>query len=149
MRQSQRKRNDAVLAIDTNVVIRFLVNDDRGQAASARRLIESEAVWVSRTVLLETEWVLRAAYGFERAAISRALRGFAGLPNVALESPALAAQSLDWFDLGMDFADALHLAAADTGGCSALASFDRKLAASARKAKAAAVKMLAGVERST
>ena len=51
-----------MIAIDTNVVVRFLVNDDPEQAQRARRLIESEDVFLSTTALLETEWVLRVAY---------------------------------------------------------------------------------------
>ncbi len=116
-----------MLAIDTNVILRFLVNDDATQAAHARTWVSTESVRISRTVLLETEWVLRGAYGFARNAIAAALRDFAGLPNVTLENPAVVAQALDGFDHGMDFADALHLAAA-SATCSGLASFDHRCA---------------------
>jgi predicted nucleic-acid-binding protein len=126
-RESPRKRRAAVLAIDTNVILRFLVNDDATQAARARTWVSTESVRISRTVLLETEWVLRGAYGFARNAIAAALRDFAGLPNVTLENPAVVAQALDGFDHCMDFADALHLAAA-SATCSGLASFDHRCA---------------------
>jgi hypothetical protein len=86
---------------------------------------------------LETEWVLRSAYGFAASRLVPAMRGFAGLPHVALEDPALTARALDWMERGMDFADALHLAKA--AECEAFISFDRRLAAAADQVGAIAV----------
>ncbi|TLY69608.1 MAG: type II toxin-antitoxin system VapC family toxin, partial [Gammaproteobacteria bacterium] len=51
-----------MFAIDTNVLIRYLVNDDAAQGARARALIDRENVWVSKTVVLESAWVLEAVY---------------------------------------------------------------------------------------
>lgn len=116
-----------MLAIDTNVIVRYLTGDDPGQAARARALIESEDLFVTTTVLLETEWVLRSVYGYTAENLARAFRGFAGLPGVMLEDPVPTARALDWMERGMDFADALHLAKAE--GCAAFISFDRQLAA--------------------
>lgn len=116
-------------AIDTNIVIRFLVADDRVQAAAARRAIEAGDIFAPTTVLLESEWVLRSAYGFAPRQIVESLRSFAGLPGVTVEEPMRLAQALDWTASGMDFADALHLAAA--GDCTAFLSFDTKLAKTA------------------
>jgi predicted nucleic acid-binding protein len=115
-----------MLAIDTNVVVRFLVGDDPSHAAKAKALLETETVQVSVTVMMETEWVLRSAYGFDRVVLLRALRGFAGLANVTVQEPERVARALDWAADGMDFADALHLVAAD--GCEAFATFDRRMA---------------------
>jgi predicted nucleic-acid-binding protein len=53
-----------MFAVDTNIVVRYLVNDSAAQAARARRLVEREDIFVPLTVLLETEWVLRGVYGF-------------------------------------------------------------------------------------
>ena len=113
-------------AIDTNVLVRFLTGDDPAQGAKARRLVEAGDIFVATSVLLETEWVLRSAYGFATDRIVQALRDFAGLPGVTLEDPLLAARALDWAAQGLDFADALHLGRAE--GCSAFMSFDRRLA---------------------
>jgi predicted nucleic-acid-binding protein len=126
-----------MLAVDTNVVVRYLVNDDLAQAARARRLLERDDVFVSLTVLLETEWVLRAVYGFAPAAVIRALRGFAGLSRVTIDSEAVAAAALDWAEAGLDFADALHL----TGALphAAFLSFDKALVRAARRLNAAPV----------
>jgi predicted nucleic-acid-binding protein len=116
-----------VLAVDTNVVVRYLTRDDAEQFAKASALIGSNDVYVCTTVLLETEWVLRRGYRFSRQRIIAALAAFAGLPRVTVEDPALAAKALDWTRHGMDFADALHLAKAQ--GCEAFVSFDQRVAA--------------------
>ena len=113
-----------MLAIDTNVVVRYLTGDHLQQSAKAKALIAGHDVFVATTVLLESEWVLRSAYGFSGAAVAQALAGFAGLARVQLEDAALAARALGWAGQGMDFADALHLAKAE--GCEAFVTFDRR-----------------------
>ncbi|MGA9796512.1 MAG: type II toxin-antitoxin system VapC family toxin [Rhizomicrobium sp.] len=122
-----------MLAVDTNVLVRFITADDARQAARARALIASNDVFIATTVLLETEWVLRSAYAFTAPDVVGAFAKLAGLPRVKLENPEAAAQALEWTRAGMDFADALHLAAARD--CEAFISFDGNLA---RKAKAIA-----------
>ena len=118
-----------MLAIDTNLIVRYLVNDDPGQAARARKLIDDNDVFVCATVILETEWVLRSAYGFSAAQCAKALTDFAGLPRVTLEDAASVAKALGWMREGMEFADGLHLAKAE--GCDAFISFDRDFAKAA------------------
>jgi predicted nucleic-acid-binding protein len=127
-----------MLAVDTDVVVRYLVNDDAVQAARARRLVEREDIFVPLTVLLETEWVLRGVYGFAPAPVARALRGFAGLARVTIESAPVAAIAMDWAESGIDFADALHLAAAQPHD--AFVSFDKALVRSARRLKSVPVR---------
>lgn len=119
-------------AIDTNIVVRFLTGEDHPQTAIARSLISQEAVFVCTTVVLESAWVLRSAYGFDRQDVLKALRAFAGLPNVTLENSDLFVNALDWAGQGMDLADALHLGAA--GQCDAFLTFDRKFIRAAREA---------------
>jgi predicted nucleic-acid-binding protein len=131
MRAFTPKRSGVMLAIDTNIVVRYLARDDPDQSARARALIDAEQVFVATTVLLETEWVLRSAYRFTGERLVAALRAFAGLPGVTLEDPALVAKALDWTERGMNFADALHLA--KSGGCEAFVTFDRPLIAVARR----------------
>jgi len=114
-----------MLAIDTNVVVRYLTGDDPVQSPQARALVDGNETHVSRTVMLESDWVLRSAYGLAPAQVSAALRAFAGLPRVSVETPALLALALDRAEGGMDFADALHLGAAES--CEAFVTFDRRL----------------------
>jgi predicted nucleic-acid-binding protein len=120
-----------VIAIDTNVVVRFLTRDDPVQAARARALIGAGSILVLQTVILETEWVLRTRYRFDRAAIGRGLRQLLGLPGVAVEEPEAVAQALDLHDHGFDFADALHLASSRQA--EAFATFDHALRRKARR----------------
>jgi len=115
-----------VRAVDTNIVIRLIVADDKQQTRKARAVFEAGDVFISLTVFLETEWVLRSGYGFAPDSVVAALTAVAGLSGVTVEEPALLALALEWVGEGMDFADALHLAKA--AGCDMFLNFDRKLA---------------------
>src|SRR5579863_6354349 len=115
-----------MIAVDTNVLIRFLVRDDAKQAARAATVIGGDEIWISKTVLLETEWVLRCLYTFPPGRLAQALRGLAGLQNVFLEDELEVAKALDWLEGGLDFADALHLANAQHAA--RFATFDHKFA---------------------
>jgi len=114
-----------MVTLDTNVWVRYLTNDDELQARRAMTLLEqSDAVFLPKTVLLELEWVLRAAYGVRPAAIHRSLLHILGLPMVIAESESQVAAALDFYSEGFDFADALHLASSDT--TQAVFTFDEK-----------------------
>jgi predicted nucleic acid-binding protein len=120
-----------MLAIDTNIVVRYLVADDHAQAARARKLIDNNDILVCTTVMLESEWVLRSVYGFSALQCAKALADFAGLPRVALEDPEVVTKALGWVRSGLDFADGLHLAKAEN--CDAFISFDRDFTAVANR----------------
>jgi predicted nucleic-acid-binding protein len=113
-----------MLAVDTNVLVRLIVQDDRLQAARARRLFEREQVGLAKTVPLETERVLRSQYEFDGGAIAAVLRGLAGLANLQVEDQFAVAQALDWLEAGIDFAGGLHLAS--KGGASSFVTFDKQ-----------------------
>jgi predicted nucleic acid-binding protein len=127
-----------MLAIDTNLIVRYLAGDHPSQSARAKALIDREDIFVCTTVLLETDWVLRSVYGYEAPQLAKALRAFAGLPHVTIEDAGQAAQALDWMDRGMDFADALHLVKAQ--GCDAFVSFDQGFARAADRLAAIKVR---------
>ena len=118
-----------MVAIDKTLIVRYLTGDHPAQSARAQALIDANSTFVSLTVLLETERVLRVIYGYTAVQIATALRGFAGLPHVTIEDPALAAQALEWLQGGMDFANALHLA--KSAACTEFVTFDRGLVRSA------------------
>ena len=120
-----------MLAIDTNVVVRYLVGDHPAQSAKARKLIDGTDIFVCTTVLLETEWVLRSVYGFESAQIAKTLAAFAGLPRVTLQDAALTARALACIPKGLDFADALHLLQSE--GCGEFVSFDKRFVETANR----------------
>lgn len=129
-----------MLAVDTNVVVRFLAKDDAKQSAQAGELIRDNLIWIPKSVLLEAEWVLRSVYSYSPGWIVSGLRGLSGLPQVVIEDSGEVAQALDWFASGMDFADALHLASAV--GADRFVTFDKKLAATARRVGAGRVVLL-------
>jgi predicted nucleic-acid-binding protein len=118
-----------MIAVDTNVVVRLLVADDIAQARRARALFDQNTIWIGTTVILETEWVLRGAYKFSADEIHHALNQLFGLPHVTLGDQVLIVQALDRYKQGLDFADALHLAAASHA--EGFATFDRALRRSA------------------
>lgn len=117
--------------VDTNVVVRYLTGDDPAQADKARAVIGQKPVFVPRTVLLEAEWVLRAVYDLPPEQIIPALRALAGLPGVSVENAGLVAKAMDWAEAGMDFADALHLAAATE--CESFLTFDKRFVRSGKR----------------
>jgi predicted nucleic-acid-binding protein len=114
-----------VIAVDTNIIVRYLVEDDVAQTDQAEAVLRSGAVLVLKTVLLEAEWVLRTSYRFDRTAIGAGLRQLIGLPGVEVEDGAAVARAFAWFDRGLDLADALHLAS--SARADAFATFDRAL----------------------
>ena len=128
MRGSAQKQDGGMRAIDANVIVCYLTGDDPAQVEKVRALIGHAPVFVPRTVLLEVEWVLRSVYNLLPNQIIPALRALAGLPGVSVEDAALVAQAMNWSDAGMDFADALHLAAAT--GCERLLTLYKRLARS-------------------
>jgi predicted nucleic-acid-binding protein len=120
-----------MVAVDTNVLVRLIAQDDAAQVARAAKLFQREQVWIAKTVLLETEWVLRYVYGFSAKDITDALQRLAGLSAVHLEDPVAVNQALSWLDAGVDFADGLHLESC--GEATRFASFDARLMKSAAK----------------
>ena len=104
-------------AVDTNVLVRLLTGDDPAQQAAARSLFEHERIWIAKTVLLETAWVLRSLYGFEENEIAGALIKLLGLAGVQAEDAPAVASALALTAKGLEFADALHLASRPDGLC--------------------------------
>lgn len=127
-------------AADTNVLVRLIIEDDPEQAARAKRLFDTTDIFIPKTVLLETEWVLRRLYGLDRETVLKSLARVLGLPNVSIEQPAVVYRAWRWAALGMDFADALHLAS--SGGESEFVTFDEKLHRSAQSHEAVNVRLL-------
>ena len=120
-----------MIAFDTNVLVRVLTNDDPAQARRAMARLRSDRVWISRTVLLETEWVLRHAYGLDAGAIGAGFTRLMGVPSVDVEDRDAVLEALGWHQRGMDFADALHLAM--SSGAAAFVTFDKALEKTAKR----------------
>lgn len=119
-----------MIALDTSVVVRVLTRDDPKQAEVATRVMAAERIWLCKTVVLETEWVLRHLYRLNREAIEFAFRRLLGFPRLEVEDRAAVGRALSWYAKGMDFADALHLAS--SRAAIQLVTFDRDMALTAR-----------------
>jgi predicted nucleic-acid-binding protein len=126
-------------AVDTNLLVRFFVDDpDDPQAARQRPAavaILSERVWVSVTVVLEFEWVLRGFYKVPPKEIARVLRALAGIEHITLEDRDAVLAATDALADGLDFADALHVLR--SGRSTSFVTFDQRLARRAAKLKLA------------
>lgn len=123
-----------MIGIDTNVLVRFLVQDDEAQFEKARRLIKREVtagrkVFVNQLVLLEAEWVLRSRYAVSKAQIIQAISGMLDSAEIQFEDePSIEEALFFWKDSAADFADCLIGAKNRRVGCSATATFDNKAA---------------------
>src|ERR1700733_12788199 len=121
-----------MLGLDTNVLVRYLTQDDRRQYEKARRLIHREAgkgepVLVSLLVLLEIERVLRSRYGLSKAEILAAFSALLDAADLAFEDETSVEYALySWKDSGADFADCLIEARNPRLGCRPTATFDGK-----------------------
>ncbi|MCL4235986.1 MAG: type II toxin-antitoxin system VapC family toxin [Deltaproteobacteria bacterium] len=122
-----------MIALDTNVVVRFLVADDVAQSRRARALIErgvseGDRFFIADIVLCEIVWVLDRAYGFARSQIAGTLRSLVVAKNMTLENPERVRAALERYSVGRgDFSDYLIAEAAVAGGCDRVATFDRAL----------------------
>ena len=127
-------------AVDTYVLVRLLTADDAGQTKRVVALFKKEAIFIPKTVLLETEWVLRRLYRLDSKIVVSAFRKLSGLANVEIEQPLEVTQALQWCGEGMDFADALHLASSQNSR--KFATFDEQIKKSSPKGMKPTVMLL-------
>lgn len=121
-------------ALDTNVLVRYLVWDDSSQLAAARRLIrkcvsEQQTLFVPITVTLGLEWVLRSNFGYAKDQTIAALSDLLSAAELSFESDRALEVALELYRSSVaDFADCLHIALAAQAGERPLWTFDRKAA---------------------
>lgn len=122
-----------MIALDTNVLVRFLVEDDARQSAAAAALVEravqsNDALYVSGIVLCETVGVLTGSYGVPRLDIVKTLQDLLRAKHLTFDNPDRLARAVDSFAIGRgDFADYVIREDAFAAGCSSIATFDRDL----------------------
>ena len=120
-----------MIALDTNVLARYLLNDDAVQAEAAEALLSSgERFFVPLTVWLELVWVLEC-YDCSREEIAKALRHLLGLPDLQTNDTLALLRALNGFEGGADFSDALHLAL--SSHAQAFTTFDQALIKRAKR----------------
>lgn len=120
-----------MIALDTNVVVRIIVDDDPEQVRRAIQFISSNDVLLLTSVILEVEWVLRSIYKLDAETIVRSIKGFIALDSVSVEKPEAVLRAIEAYVQGMDFADAMHLAC--SSHCARFASFDIALSRDAQR----------------
>jgi predicted nucleic-acid-binding protein len=116
-------------AVDTNVLVRLLIEDDESQARSAEAFIR-EGAWVSALALAETVWVLRDVYGLNSARLTAAVELLLSHTNLTFQDPDAIASAVALFRErpSLGFSDCLTLELARKAGHLPLGTFDRALA---------------------
>lgn len=120
-----------MIALDTNVVVRFIVEDDPDQAERARVFLkrcgrEGVPCLVTDIVVCETVWVLESCYRFGRPEIAATLRSLLRARQLRFQSPDLVARAVDRYRRGVaDVSDYLVDEVGRSLGCDATVSFDR------------------------
>lgn len=120
-----------MISIDTNILVRFLVKDDKKQAEAAAGIISSQDVFITKTVFLESEWVLLYVYKFKPEKIIKAFRNLLGLSNIFTEDFHILSEAISLAEKGLDFADALHVTS--SRNAEFFMTFDKSLASKAGK----------------
>ncbi|MGZ8164136.1 MAG: type II toxin-antitoxin system VapC family toxin [Methylobacter sp.] len=122
-------------SVDTNILVRYYAQDDPLQSPIALRLFSDEPeLFVTKTVLLEFFWVLTQAdkFRFAPEQVMAVFEHLHDLPNIVIEDEPSLRTAVVWCLDGLEFPDALHLAA--SGACSAFLTFDdRKFARCAQR----------------
>ena len=123
-----------MIAVDTNVLVRYVTNDDVVQGVQAMKILnDPQGVFISKTVILELEWVLRSVFRSSRESIQTAMLTIVGLPRITLENPEQIAIAIDYHRQGFDFADALHYASTSSQAAAGFHTFDSQFAKRGRK----------------
>ena len=128
-----------MISVDTNIVVRLLAKDDLDQFRQSSEIFSTQEIFIADTVILETEWVLRYAYEFKPEQIKEAFKKLFGLANVYLKDGTEVALAIEWYESGLDFADALHLAKSQH--CQQMFTFDRRFVNRAKRVTSCPVRM--------
>lgn len=114
--------------LDTNVLVRYLVQDDPEQSRTAVRCIESDTCFINAIVLCELVWVLEAAYRYPKDIIAATLEKILQTGDFEIEDRDTAWQALaDYRSTKADFADCLIAHRNIAAGCEETATFDKRV----------------------
>jgi len=125
--------SEPMIAFDTCLLVRFLADDNKKQADLAEELMQTHSVFIPDSVLLETEWVLRSRYKKSPDKLAAFFNVLLETENVVLEDTERFKKAIEWYQLGSDFADAMHLAACN--GVATIHTFDQAFCKAARQAE--------------
>ncbi len=130
-----------MIAVDTNVIVRLIVADDPDQLELALALTRRDKLYISLTVLIETDWVLRATYGYERSQICTAFAALRDAFGIRFEAARDVRWALERYARAGELADYIHLSSARAAG--SFATFERRLSRRAGSKSPAPVHTLA------
>lgn len=116
-----------MIALDTSILARYILNDNVLECIAAEQIIKSNTCSVSWTVLIELCWVLESNARLPRSEVARCLAAVADSNFIAIPDDSLLTWAIDRYANGADFPDMVHLASA-LSGATEFACFDRKLA---------------------
>jgi predicted nucleic-acid-binding protein len=129
------------VAVDTNVLVRAVVRDDKAQARAAVKVLrDAELIAIAVPCLCEFVWVLRRVYDFQSADVAAAIRALLATANVEMNRPAVEA-GLAVLDAGGDFADGAIAYEGNWLGGETFVSFD-KTAVALLKARGQVARLL-------
>ncbi len=137
-----------MISVDTNVLARFYVDDPddpesvRQSPVARRIMLESQAVFVPLTAVLELEWVMRGLYEAEPASFCDSMSHLLGMPHVTVEHWEAVSDAVGLHRRGFDFADALRWVS--SAASDRMLTFDRRFAQRARRSKLTPEVVLAG-----
>jgi predicted nucleic-acid-binding protein len=114
-----------VISVDTNIIVRLITGDDEQQVKLATSLAEREVLYVSLTVLIEAEWVLRSSYEYDRNAICAAFEALPQVLNLSYQDEVGVRWALERYSLGGELADYIHLVSSAVIG--RFATFEKRL----------------------
>jgi predicted nucleic-acid-binding protein len=119
-----------VTGLDTNILLRYFLDDDPVQSPKARRIMrtfsEFEPGWISLAAVLELVWVLKSRNRAQRIAIATILDQMLAQDTVVVEQAEVLAEAVRRFRFSSaDFADCLIAASARASGCSKTVTFDK------------------------
>lgn len=123
-----------MIGIDTNILVRYIAQDDASQSARATRFIENECSaaapgFVGLIVLVEVVWVSESCYGATRAEVAEIVRRLLSIKQLVVQDAEIAWKALRRFESGKaDFADCLIERSANAAGCSRVMTFDKQAA---------------------
>jgi predicted nucleic acid-binding protein len=120
-----------MIAVDTNVFLRLIVDDSPEMTDLATRLLVRDGIYLARTVLLETHWVLTSRMGFTEAKATSLIAQTMGHEAIKVEGGNMTLSGIAAALNGLDFEDALHVCS--TPDQMAFATFDKKLKSRAAK----------------
>lgn len=121
-----------MIGLDTNVLVRYLAQDDKAQSAKASHFIETRLTdkspgYINHIVLIETVWVLESCYAASKQAIANVIQQLASTVQLLLQDGELVLKALRLFESSnIDFPDALLAIVNEQNGCDTTVTFDKK-----------------------